>query len=270
MRDRNICKFITVSGESPLEIKNFIFETNGEVMRTVFKLTDNRLLLVTDGTGRISVDSESLEVTKGALLFLFEGEEICARGDDDFAYTYISFSGVRSVELFRRFGITRISRMRVGFEGLIPIFRDSIARASEGNVDLAAESMLLYAFSRLTDENAEGDGIINKVLEITEESFTEGDFSLSSLSLELGYNPKYLSHLFKEKMGVGYTEYLRTLRIKFAVSLFDHGLDSVKNVALLSGFNDPLYFSSVFKKVVGRSPKEYKARENVEPPTSDE
>ena len=57
---------------------------------------------------------------------------------------------------------------------------------------------------------------------------------------------------------MGYSEYVRSLRIKYAVSLFDHGIDSVKNVALLSGFTDPLYFSTVFKKCLGVSPKEYK------------
>jgi YesN/AraC family two-component response regulator len=41
--------------------------------------------------------------------------------------------------------------------------------------------------------------------------------------------------------------------------LFDHGIDSVKNVAFLSGYKDPMYFSNVFKKVVGRSPKDYMA-----------
>ena len=61
----------------------------------------------------------------------------------------------------------------------------------------------------------------------------------------------------KEKMGVGYTEHLRSIRIRYAVTLFDRGIDSVKNVALLSVFSDPLYFSTVFKKSVGISPKEY-------------
>ena len=58
-------------------------------------------------------------------------------------------------------------------------------------------------------------------------------------------------------MGTSYTEYLRMLRLKYAVSLLDHGLDSIKNVALLSGFSDPLYFSTVFKQALGVSPKEY-------------
>ena len=78
------------------------------------------------------------------------------------------------------------------------------------------------------------------------------------MSEELSYNSKYLSHAFKEEMGQRYTEYLRDIRLKFAVSLFDNGIDSVKNVALLSGFSDPLYFSTIFKKMTGKTPKEYK------------
>ncbi|MDD6478723.1 MAG: AraC family transcriptional regulator [Oscillospiraceae bacterium] len=34
-------------------------------------------------------------------------------------------------------------------------------------------------------------------------------------------------------------------------------MDSIKNVALLSGFTDPLYFSTVFKNKTGSSPKTY-------------
>ena len=44
--------------------------------------------------------------------------------------------------------------------------------------------------------------------------------------------------------------HLEDVRIKYAISLFNEGLDSVKNVALLSGFSDPLYFSKVFAKSV--------------------
>ncbi|MBQ7090968.1 MAG: helix-turn-helix transcriptional regulator, partial [Clostridia bacterium] len=100
--------------------------------------------------------------------------------------------------------------------------------------------------------------VINRVIAFSEKRFTDPALSLATLAEELGYNAKYLSHLFKERMGLGYAEYLRSLRVKFAVSLFDHGIDSVKNVAALSGFSDPLYFSTVFKKTVGVSPKEYK------------
>ena len=147
-----------------------------------------------------------------------------------------------------------------GFDGLIPIWHESLSRASEETIDLAAESMLLYTFSRLVSEAGEQNAVINRVIAFSEKRFTDPALSLATLAEELGYNAKYLSHLFKERMGLGYAEYLRSLRVKFAVSLFDHGIDSVKNVAALSGFSDPLYFSTVFKKTVGVSPKEYKTK----------
>jgi AraC-like DNA-binding protein len=56
---------------------------------------------------------------------------------------------------------------------------------------------------------------------------------------------------------MNYSEYLRSVRLKYAITLLDHGIDSVKNVALLSGFSDPLYFSKVFKDSIGISPKGY-------------
>ena len=61
----------------------------------------------------------------------------------------------------------------------------------------------------------------------------------------------------EQEMGVSYSEYLRSVRLKSAVTLLDHGIDSVKNVALLSGFSDPLYFSKVFKDSIGISPSGY-------------
>ena len=131
----------------------------------------------------------------------------------------------------------------------------------EENLDLTGESLLLFTFSRLYSGSSADRGLIGKIIEITEDNFTDSELSITSLSKTLSYHPKYLSHLFKTKTGVGYSEYLRSLRIRYATTLFDHGLDSVKSVALLSGFSDPLYFSTVFKKSTGLSPKEYKEKQ---------
>ena len=60
-----------------------------------------------------------------------------------------------------------------------------------------------------------------------------------------------------KQMGISYVEYLRNLRIKRAVFLMEQGVASVKNVAILSGFEDALYFSKVFKQAEGVTPSEY-------------
>jgi len=54
-----------------------------------------------------------------------------------------------------------------------------------------------------------------------------------------------------------YTNYLKGLRIRRAVFYIEEGANSVKTVALLSGYNDPLYFSKVFTSEMGITPKDF-------------
>ena len=87
--------------------------------------------------------------------------------------------------------------------------------------------------------------------------FSDSSLSLSTIAARVGYNDKYISALFKKQKGITYTQYLRSLRIKHSIFLMEQGIVSVKNVAILSGFGDALYFSKVFKEVEGISPKDF-------------
>ena len=218
------------------------------------------MILAVQGKGEICFGEKRIPFRPGNLVVGFRGEPFAVEDREPCEYMYIVFSGARGEELLRRFDIRPGNRCFEGFDGVIPLWRESLSRASQMNVDLAAESILLYTFSRFSSGDPVGSSLVNEIVRITEENFTDPTLSLNSVAQSLGYNSKYVSHVFKQTMGTGYAEYLRTLRIKYAVSLFDHGIDSVKNVALLSGFSDPLYFSTVFKKVIGVSPKEYKNR----------
>ena len=258
MKSKNICKFIPETSVDKLTIHSFILESDPESMSLKHTLQHNRAILVKQGKGTFSFDNTNIEFSPGTIVFGFEGELFSTTTDNSCEYMYISFSGARSDTLFRRFGITRSNRYFPKSDGLVPLWQDSLSRASEDNIDLAAESVLLYTFSRFSGESSEKHDIINQIIEFTEANFTNSDLSLSHLAEKFSYNPKYISHIFKSKVGIGYSEYLRNLRIKYAISLLDHGIDSIKNIAILSGFSDPLYFSSVFKKTIGQSPNEYK------------
>ena len=260
MSSRNICKFSPASINDGFSTRNFILETDTETMKAKHRLTSHRLVLMIRGSGQLLLDSTAIPFETGRLVFCFQGEVISALPEGDCEYMYIDFSGIRADELFRRFEIRKDNRCFSGFDGLIPLWQESLSRASDKTVDLAAESMLLYSFSRLSGNISPKSSLVSKIVQLSEENFTDPQLSIAAIAEELGYNAKYLSHLFSKKMGVPYSEYLRSLRLKHAVLLMNHGLDSVKNVSLLSGFNDPLYFSTVFKKSTGISPKEYMAR----------
>ena len=259
---KNICKFPPSVIQNTMSVSCFVRETDTEVMQKESCLSSNRVILLSDLCGGVCIDGIEYKIDTGMLIFLFKGERVHFKCDGG-AYLYIDFEGARADELLDRFDIGVTNRFFDGYDSLIPMWDESLARASNKNVDLAAESVLLYTFSRMDPDDSSGRGIIRRVLNISEQRFTDSDLSIGQIANELFYNPKYLSHKFKEKMGMGYTDYLNSLRIKYAVMLFEHGIDSVKNIAALCGFSDPLYFSSVFKKRMGVSPSEYKKTENV-------
>ncbi|MBE5908927.1 MAG: response regulator [Lachnospiraceae bacterium] len=73
----------------------------------------------------------------------------------------------------------------------------------------------------------------------------------------IGISKSYLSTLFKEEVGQGFSEYLNVYRIKKAKMLMSHEQD-LHVVAFDCGFQDYSYFFKVFKKVTGMTPAEYK------------
>lgn len=260
MKSGNICKFTLAKDIQGLETYSFIFESNPEAMKKQRNLSKNSIILITEGSGSFKLAHKNFPFKKGDIIFGFKGESFYGTPEISCQYMYIDFDGTRSEELFRRFDINPKNRLFKGFDSVIPLWRESLATANETTIDLASESILLYTFSRLFKNTNKSDTLINRLIELSENEFSDPKLSVNSIADTLGYNPKYISHIFKEKMGITYSEYLRNLRIKYAVSLFDHGIDSVKNVAFLSGFTDPLYFSTTFKKCLGVSPKDYKAK----------
>ena len=128
---------------------------------------------------------------------------------------------------------------------------------NDRNIDLYSEAVLLYSLASLHPERKEHNDALSRVLSITGERFADPELSLNEIAEEIGYHAKYLSSLFKKKQGVSFSQYLRDMRIKHAIFLMEQGLVSVKNVALLSGFGDALYFSKVFRETQGITPTEY-------------
>lgn len=257
MKTDNICKFVTPRYTQSLSVKCFVQETEFDAMMHKYVLESHLMLLVTKGDGTFVFDKTEIPFVTGTLVFAFRGEEFHTKPGDSCEFMYIRFEGSRSDELFRRFNIHKSNRVFSGFDSLVPLWKESLLRADSETVDLSSESILYYTFSRLKPASSQKNTLFHRVLGLVEENFNDPTLSLNYIANKLSYSSKYISNIFKKEMKMGFSEYLRTLRIKYAVSLFDYGIDSVKNVSFLSGFTDPLYFSTVFKNEMGVSPKEY-------------
>jgi len=69
----------------------------------------------------------------------------------------------------------------------------------------------------------------------------------------------YFIRKFQKKYGYSPLVYFNRLKIESACQLLLVSKRSVKEIAFALGFNDPLYFSRLFQKVMGTSPSEYRS-----------
>ena len=90
--------------------------------------------------------------------------------------------------------------------------------------------------------------------------YAKANFALDEAIRSMPFHYDYLRKLFKKEVGLNPLEYMTNLRMKKAETMLGPMWakgNSVAEVAELCGFDDPLYFSRVFKKHFGCSPSAY-------------
>ena len=102
--------------------------------------------------------------------------------------------------------------------------------------------------------------IMQNALSYIESNFTDGTMSLQSTAAFVGLSPNRFSTLFSHEMGMTFIEYLIGKRMERACELLMSTDMKGFEIAYASGYNDPHYFSSTFKKLKGMSPMEYRRR----------
>jgi len=80
------------------------------------------------------------------------------------------------------------------------------------------------------------------------------ELTVEILAEHVGRTPNYFSHLFNKEFGCSFTEYVNRLRIEKAKKLIIGTDDLIYEVSKAVGFSDHVYFSQVFKKIVGCAP----------------
>lgn len=73
-----------------------------------------------------------------------------------------------------------------------------------------------------------------------------------------GVSESYLTQVFQQELGVTPWVYLTRYRIAQACQLLREKTDSITDIAITVGFDDPGYFSKVFRNEIGVSPREYR------------
>ena len=92
------------------------------------------------------------------------------------------------------------------------------------------------------------------------------DLSLSQISVVTGYNPTYLSRLFKEQTGETLNRYISRKRMEYIAQLMRDPRISMQQIMDAAGFATRSYFNQFVKKETGLTPKQYRMQMGTQLP----
>ncbi|MBT9775663.1 response regulator [Clostridium sp. MCC353] len=107
-----------------------------------------------------------------------------------------------------------------------------------------------------SDWKANFSPVTEGVIEFIKEQYGM-DVTLTSTAKRFYLNPSYLSRLLKKETNQNFTELLTNTRIEQSKKLLRDPKNKIADVARMVGFNEYTYFSQVFKRITGTTPREY-------------
>ena len=214
-----------------------------------------------------SLDSAKVnpEIIRG---FLREGkqEEI-----EDFINGYLA--GVKEAlesRLFRDYLLLNVRFTTVNYMEMLGISQQEVLPESDHEKmrEVSINSGDIYDYMQelleralmLRDRESENQGkrVLKKGLEYIEENFSEDSLSLNSVAGAIGVSGNYFSSVFSQEMQMTFIEYVTKKRMEKAKKLLRQTDKHSGEIAAEVGYKDPHYFSFVFKKTVGCTPREYR------------
>ena len=105
-------------------------------------------------------------------------------------------------------------------------------------------------------------GIVYKAKDHIDKNYMDENISLRSVAEAVGLSPSYLSALFKREIGQNLSEYLTNVRIRHSKELLCCTSKMIYEIAYDVGFRDYRYFSQIFKKYTGQTPRQFQSSAN--------
>ncbi len=260
---KDICNSIPDKGyDGAISYHHFVFEVGIHKLKQPFLHANYHMYLVLRGTAVMKGKNLTRTLKPGTVFITGPYQAYEITDYENFVYLYISFSGDGAAPLLKSMGVEEEFSVYENHNELLDFWMDSIRRVNPANAHVLTESVMLYTLSVLGQKGSgDSDGKSDRfatILEHIDKNYSNPELSLGTVSVIFFYNEKYLSALFKKRTGWRFSEYLNEIRIQRARDLLKEDDRPLSEVAALCGFANPLYFSKVFKKLVGVSPTDYR------------
>ena len=231
------------------------------------------LVFVTKGKGTVSISSSAPQALEAGDMFAFfprERHEYRADPDDPLEIMWVSFSGKISPSLIDELGLTEKDCIRKNI--VTPSIRKTLTtlihalgdREDPSRLAAIGQLYVLLAYLKqaagLMKTTPEGSSPLSCVEQATR--FIEQNYNIEldvqTLCDYVNYSRSYLSRVFHRETGLTIPEYINRIRMENAMELLRETALPLREVAASVGIHDSFYFSKLFKKFTGRTPREYR------------
>ena len=233
------------------------------------------MLFVLNGKGYAELeDGKSKKLTKGDLLIYFPKQRhyFYADADDPMEIMWLYFHGAHCKAIMQSIGLSPEIQIYNHFiTHSIQRTMNTIINAlgmtdDENRLAATGETMILFSYIHQTlrqqhrlKDTYKQDAAISRITAFIEENYYLY-ISIETLCKYVNYSRSYLSRLFKKEVNMTIPEYINSIRIQHAKMLIKDSQLSLREISLSVGFNDPYYFSKVFKRYTGVSPSEFRQK----------
>jgi AraC-like DNA-binding protein len=225
---------------------------------------------ILNGTGSFQVDGKVYTLHENQGFLICPGVVTFYQADNENPWTYawVGFSGIKAEQYLKDANLSRSNPIFTYDEGdFIKQCFEKMLKASQlklaseirlqGLLCIFLSELIEKAASKNIDINNQKKLYVKKAVQFVEANYSR-DFSIKQLADYLGLNRSYFSTLFKDILNTSPQEFLIRFRMEKASSLLAHSSLSISEVSRSVGYDDPLAFSKIFKKIYGCSPKEHK------------
>ncbi|GIO29816.1 MULTISPECIES: AraC family transcriptional regulator [Paenibacillus] len=240
----------------------------------------NHFLLhyILSGEGIFEVEGKRYSLGKGQG-FLISPDVITyyqADAVNPWSYCWFGFNGTLAELLLKQAGLTMASPI-LYYDRNDMIYQYLQLMIESGKCRKARETRLTGLLYLLLSDLVESGPLtlpnpkeslaeiyVEKVKDFIEINYAQ-KMTVEDIAQFIGLNRSYLCSLFKQRTNTSIQNYLIRYRINKACEMMENAELSIGDISRSVGYNDPLLFSKVFKKVKGVSPKHYRTTEAAAP-----
>lgn len=235
---------------------------------------ENILIYVTNGSGEVCIKDKNFYLSKNDYIIIPKNtpHQYSTKEKDAWTIYWVHFDGTKADLLKNNFGKrtslqahhTPNDNFRVNmFMEIIHTLSMGYVKSHLEYVNLSFQQLLasfLYPDQFMQHLNVQDADVISKNITYMKENIGK-PLSLKDLADQAGLSIAHYSKLFTQKTGFSPVDHFIQLKIQHACKLLDISQLYIKEVAHKVGYQDPYYFSRIFKKVMQMSPLEYKKRD---------